>query len=212
MQVGEQDVCSSGGAGPVVRHLPPLMLRAAFPPGYPSEAPPDAQLLADWLAPSQIRLLQQRLGQLWEEQGPGAPVLYTWIDWLEGCALHSLGIGSVLTLSAATGEQPISISALQRGASDAAPDGKLEEQDVAREVYGRREERICRGMQASCSSTCDGEVDEAGGSCRAGGSCEAGADVVEAVSGADALLARLLHYNSMREAEDFRQVRDNCVP
>ena len=201
VQVGEQDVRSGGEAGPVVRHLPPLMLRAAFPPGYPSEVPPDVQLLADWLAPIQIRLLQTRLGQLWEEQGPGAPVLYTWIDWLEGCALQSLGIGNVLALIPAKADQP-AIAASQPVASNGSQEIRADEENIGREEDISREDSSCRGDQASCSSSADGEVEEAGGS------WEAGTKTEGAVNGVDALLARLLHYNSMREAEGFRQVHD----
>jgi hypothetical protein len=217
-QVGEQDAGRAGedaAVRPVVTHLPPLVLRAAFPAGYPERQPPAARLSASWLAPTQGAALQQRLSQLWEEQGPGGPILYTWIDWLESSALQELGIASLLTLP----EQPeeLGIDAAEQLSTDApeqlaiGPSGaavQLGEEDRERpSLEQSNAERARSGEQACSSSSSSSSSDEdAEASMPSSWEAAAGAKESGGLPWADALLARLLRYNAMREADIFRQV------
>ena len=91
---------SSGGGGAYhLQHLPPLGLRLRLGSGYPSCRPPEVSLSAAWLGPGQAEDLCCQLAQIWEEQGPGAPIIYTWADWLQGSALpRALAGGAALVL------------------------------------------------------------------------------------------------------------------
>ena len=73
-----------------VKHLPPLRLDLACPPGYPANDPPRAALAAPWLGAAQVAELEAALAELWEQQGPGNPVGFTWASWLaaEGAGPH----------------------------------------------------------------------------------------------------------------------------
>ena len=62
--------------------LPPLSLRAWRPARYPSDAAPAFGLRCAWLSDAQLVALATRLDELWEEQGPGAGILLSWIEWL----------------------------------------------------------------------------------------------------------------------------------
>ena len=87
------------GSGYLLQHLPPLGLRLRLGSGYPSRSPPEVSLSAAWLAPGQAEDLCRQLAQLWEEQGPGAPIIYTWADWLQSSALQrALAGGAALVL------------------------------------------------------------------------------------------------------------------
>ncbi len=45
-----------------------------------------------WLSPEQCDALHAALIDTWQQQGPGGPVLFSWLDWLRGSALeHLLG-------------------------------------------------------------------------------------------------------------------------
>ncbi len=57
------------------------------------------QLQAVWLSQQQVALLEQQLHQLWEDQGAGFPICFTWLDWLKTEALPFLGVSSTLVLS-----------------------------------------------------------------------------------------------------------------
>ena len=57
-------------------------LRAWRPARYPSDAAPAFGLRCAWLSDSQLAALATRLDELWEEQGPGAGILLSWIEWL----------------------------------------------------------------------------------------------------------------------------------
>jgi hypothetical protein len=81
-----------------VSYLPPISLQLQLPHDYPSTRPPSCTLAANWLAPQQAAQLAQQLQDLWQQQGPGAPIIFEWVDWLRGEALACLGISDSLHL------------------------------------------------------------------------------------------------------------------
>lgn len=83
---------------PFVTSLPPLHLRLSFPTQYPSALPPKASISAAWLTPQQAQRLEGHLYKMWDDQGPGLPVCFTWLDWLQAYTTEHLGISSVLYL------------------------------------------------------------------------------------------------------------------
>lgn len=89
-----------GGGGYRVRHLPPICLQLRLGPGYPSACAPEVGLTATWLSSRQAAELEGQLAALWAEQGPGAPVVYSWADWLQSSALAHLGAADALALEA----------------------------------------------------------------------------------------------------------------
>ena len=93
---------SSGGraAGYAVQFLPPICMQLRLAAGYPSQHPPGVSLSALWLTAAAAAQLEGQLQQLWVEQGPGAPVCYTWADWLQSSALQHLGAAEALVLGA----------------------------------------------------------------------------------------------------------------
>ena len=72
----------AGGQERRLASLPPLSLRAWRPARYPSDAAPAFGLRCAWLSDAQLAALATRLDELWEEQGPGAGILLSWIEWL----------------------------------------------------------------------------------------------------------------------------------
>ena len=84
---------------PMVTSLPPLNLRLLFPQDYPSASPPGAAISACWLAPDQAQHLQDHLYEIWDDQGPGLPVCFTWLDWLQSSTMEHLGIHETLFLA-----------------------------------------------------------------------------------------------------------------
>lgn len=213
------------GGGPVVQHLPPVTLRVAFPPGYPDDGPPAARLLAEWLAPAQAASLQQRLADVWEEQGPGVPVIYAWVEWLESEALSHLGIGDTLTLAAREPPPQQQLQGPQQGDAldfdSAADPGSMRASGCAPapagEAAGHRAEVSGRpargragdakfgdeGASSSSGSGSDGVADDERG---AGLGQQRQAGQGKGGGGPDALLLRLLAYSAYREAHLFRQV------
>eukprot|EP00197_Chlamydomonas_leiostraca_P011947 CAMPEP_0202878736 /NCGR_PEP_ID=MMETSP1391-20130828/32658_1 /ASSEMBLY_ACC=CAM_ASM_000867 /TAXON_ID=1034604 /ORGANISM="Chlamydomonas leiostraca, Strain SAG 11-49" /LENGTH=235 /DNA_ID=CAMNT_0049560983 /DNA_START=204 /DNA_END=907 /DNA_ORIENTATION=- len=85
-------------AGRPVRHLPPIRVRLQLPPGYPDTAPPMLELDAMWLTAADSDVLSQALVQLFHAAGPGAPILYDWIDWLRAHTLAQLGVAATAQL------------------------------------------------------------------------------------------------------------------
>ena len=83
-----------------MKHLPPLRLDLACPPGYPATDRPRAALAAPWLGAAQAAELEAALAELWEQQGPGNPVGFTWASWLAAEALDCIGASDVLVLPA----------------------------------------------------------------------------------------------------------------
>jgi E3 ubiquitin-protein ligase RNF14 len=93
-----QPSSSSDGGGHHLQYLPPLLLHLACGPGYPSAHPPGVALSALWLPPGGAASLERQLRRTWEEQGPGVPVVYAWVDWLQSHALQHLGLERELCL------------------------------------------------------------------------------------------------------------------
>lgn len=71
-------------------HLPPIALTLTFGPDYPAEQAPLCRVAAMWLSKRQSRELEAELASLWQAQGPGLPVGYTWAEWLQTSALNHL--------------------------------------------------------------------------------------------------------------------------
>ncbi|KAG9314645.1 RWD-domain-containing protein [Chiua virens] len=74
--------------------LPPLRLRIALPPLYPSQAPPIIQSLqanSAWLPPCILTLVEERLIAMWSP-GDDSGILYTWVEWIRtGNFLSDIG-------------------------------------------------------------------------------------------------------------------------
>ena len=101
---GSDGTAAAAAGGPLrVKHLPPLRLDLACPPGYPATDPPHAALAAPWLGAAQAAELDAALAELWEQQGPGNPVGFTWANWLAAEALDRIGASGVLVLPAPDG-------------------------------------------------------------------------------------------------------------
>ena len=203
-----------------VSHLPPIRLHIDIPPGYPEESPPEAQLICEWLSPSQIAALQQQLDRLWQEQGPGLPVGYVWIDWLQNDALQFLGLQDGLMLSgnegvlesdrSQAGRQSSSTGSLSPSAPEWVPGSSNNHKQ-----NGNLERKTSKGKSAAH----DQEPARAGhldhSSCSSSDSDStalpraeaAGASISEGMNSVVALVARLVSYNAMREVEIFKEVR-----
>ena len=57
---------------------------------------------------------------MWDDQGPGMPVCFTWLDWLQACALEHLGIRSTLFLLPVAAAQT-GLQEMQLGPTDQSP-------------------------------------------------------------------------------------------
>ncbi len=51
-----------------------------------------------WLSKAHATSLAAALAKCWEEQGPGAPITFTWLDWLKSSALEHLGVNTHLVV------------------------------------------------------------------------------------------------------------------
>lgn len=98
-QAPEMERCLSGEGNDemVVTHVPPLRLRVTFCRGYPSVRSPEFTISAQWLSKVQLAKLCAELDALGAEQD-GAPVVYTWADWLHANALSHLALDSAAPL------------------------------------------------------------------------------------------------------------------
>ncbi|KAK9844924.1 hypothetical protein WJX74_008697 [Apatococcus lobatus] len=110
---------------PSVTSLPPLHLRLTFPLQYPFASPPAASISAAWLTQQQAQSLEDHLYQIWNDQGPGLPVCFSWLEWLQACSLEHLGITSTLSL--------LPLAASQINSSSSQPD--LPHEPLAREAF-----------------------------------------------------------------------------
>lgn len=98
----DQDDRSSGASvdsSVTIRHLPPLCLRLTFPSDYPNSVPPVFQLTALWLSASHTDVLSAELSAQWEAQGPGMPICYSWIEWLQSSCLEAIGVTTHFNLT-----------------------------------------------------------------------------------------------------------------
>lgn len=91
-----------------VEYLPPLVVVFSLPADYPTLSMPQARISSVWLNSQQAVSLQEKLKELWKSQGAGAPILFTWIDWMKSTALTHLGADKYLVLGfpAAGGRLP----------------------------------------------------------------------------------------------------------
>lgn len=201
-----------------VRHLPPIRLHLDIPPGYPEESPPAAQLAGEWLSSSQIAGLQQQLDRLWQEQGPGLPVGFVWIDWLQNEALQFLGLQDGLLLSGNGGFSDSEGSqASGRGSSSSRLSPSAPEWvpgcAISHDKNGKLERKASKGKSAAH----DHEPEQAGqvdhsiasdmGSTSPPKADASGASFEGDMNSVAALVARLVSYNAVREIEIFKEVR-----
>ncbi len=211
---------SSCAALAQVRHLPPLQLHLDIPAGYPEEAPPNAQLICDWLSPSQIAALQQQLDRLWQEQGPGLPVGFVWIDWLQNEALPFLGLQGGLLLSGSEGQRELDGSPAVRQSSSASSLSPSAPAWVPgspsnHKQNGKLEGELSKGKSAAVDQDSEG-------ACRTGHSSASTSELDTLVSpraqvsegahdgGMDSrmpLVAQLVSYSAMRDVEIFKEVQ-----
>ena len=65
-----------------LHYLPPLCMEIVLKCDYPSLEPPLVELQAPWLSNALKRKLHSKLDMLWDEQGPGLPIVFSWADSL----------------------------------------------------------------------------------------------------------------------------------
>lgn len=195
---------STSRAVATVKHLPPIRLQLNIPPGYPEETSPEAQLISEWLTPAQVAVLLQQLDHLWEKQGPGLPIGFEWINWLQNEALEFLGLQDGLLLSGREGLSDLVESRMARPSSSASSlspaaaewvpaSTKDHQQDSNQENYHEAENNNSTD-QSSCT---DGANNNSPSKAATHGIT---AHVVSE------LLARLIVYNTLREMEIFKEV------
>ncbi|KAG2444472.1 hypothetical protein HXX76_001224 [Chlamydomonas incerta] len=80
--------------GGTLHFLSPVRLTLTLPPTYPAADPPELDIQALWLSGAQAAQLRAALLEQWAAAGPGAPISFTWVDWLRGEALAELGLTS----------------------------------------------------------------------------------------------------------------------
>ncbi|XP_031573827.1 E3 ubiquitin-protein ligase RNF14-like [Actinia tenebrosa] len=80
-----------------VDYLPPIVLNFELPTAYPSEDAPQYTLSCKWLTNFQLSELCKKLDAIWEEQGPGSVILFTWFQFLLDEAVGVLAIESPFT-------------------------------------------------------------------------------------------------------------------
>lgn len=199
----------------VVKHLPPICLQLDIPPGYPEDAQPDVQLICEWLSTNQIRSLRQRLEEIFDEQGPGLPVGFVWVDWLQNEALQHLGLREGLFLSDSEGLSKADMSkSLRNGTSLSSRSPSASEwtpsttADVVQQTKAEKQgSNAVNGTaehadKSQCSTTASSEMGDNHplGAEASSTSSDAGMDIIAAVVG------RLVSYNAMREVEIFKEV------
>ncbi|CEL92756.1 unnamed protein product [Vitrella brassicaformis CCMP3155] len=82
-----------------VRFLPPLSLHIVMPPAYPSRRSPFFTLSAMWIDKGAVGRLCRRLDQLWEEEGPGSPIVFTWANFLSTDSMGYLSMGRLIVIA-----------------------------------------------------------------------------------------------------------------
>ena len=73
-------------------YLTPILLRVSFPTTYPSVVSPLFSLQIEWLSYFQIKKLCTAFDEMWTRNGPGAPIVYDWIDFLKNDTIKFLNI------------------------------------------------------------------------------------------------------------------------
>ncbi|MEW5307671.1 MAG: hypothetical protein WDW36_010049 [Sanguina aurantia] len=152
---------SAVAVGPAVQHLPPITLTVCLPAGYPSHEAPHVQLQALWLGAQQLQLLTAALLRQWAGQGPGSPIVYTWLDWLQSCALSELAVSDTLVLSPQheqveprSSGSSVTTAAATSAAAASAPEPRAQSaEQVAGQVLrycSRREAQVFARANQSC--------------------------------------------------------------
>lgn len=195
-----------------LQHLPPICLQMCIPPSYPQQDPPHCQLFSEWLSPRQIRILHQHLEDLWTQQGPGLPIGFSWIDWLQNEALTCLGLQDGILLGHQ--ESPVS----EDGSSDSG--AEQSSLDHTKDVSAPHDGRASSMQQAAQGSKGQQSKDafELGAHSGSNGfasrarshevaSSGQPAGPAQALLSSQAILARLVAYDAMRKTEIFKEVR-----
>ncbi|CAL8470867.1 g10409 [Coccomyxa elongata] len=208
----------------VVKHLPPICLQLDIPPGYPEDAQPDVQLICEWLSTNQIANLRQRLEDIFDEQGPGLPVGFVWVDWLQNEALQHLGLREGILLSASEGlskaderkspRNGTSLSSLSPSASEWTPSSTTDVTKQIGRLAGKAEKQVSNAVngtaehadKSQCSTTASSGSGDSHplGAEASSTSSDAGMDIIAA------LVGRLVSYNAMREVEIFKEGSHTC--
>ena len=134
-------------AGYPVQFLPPVCMQLRLAAGYPSQHPPEVGLSALWLSSSQAARLEAQLSELWQEQGPGGPVCYTWADWLQSSALQHLGAADALLLEG----QPSGEGTSEEGeGASSGGGGESGGEAAGGEAEGSAEDRLMKLLRCAC--------------------------------------------------------------
>ncbi len=82
---------------------------------------------AIWLAQHHVQALSEALLKQWAEQGPGGPIMFTWVDWLRSSALERLGLQRqlVITEELVSGPGPTAATATGAGPSTSSGTSQL---------------------------------------------------------------------------------------
>lgn len=200
-----------------LRHLPPISLQMCIPPGYPQEEPPQCQLFSEWLSPQQIGALHKQLEDLWQQQGPGLPIGFLWIDWLQNEALSFLGLQDGIFLKP---QGPPVYSEHVSGSISRA--GQSTSSHVDGDSASNKRMVSADVQSGQCSTSQDSKV--ADGHLTASGSNGHLLTTLDGPNGApnnsaqaayfapspEAVFARLIAYDAMREVEIFKAVCHQC--
>ncbi|KAG2493664.1 hypothetical protein HYH03_008178 [Edaphochlamys debaryana] len=190
--------------GAPLHHLSPISVTLAFPPSYPAAEPPRVALRAPWLRPGQAAALRTALLQLWDEQGPGGPVAWTWLEWLRMDALQALGLTRELLLKPPSGG----------GAED--------DEAGAEEAGAEAGTRLSRAELAAAlaAAEADAQVVAAaaaqkggagyGGGGGAGGAAAAAAVALAAAGELQAVALAMARYSALRERQVFDSSNVSC--
>ncbi|MEW5320281.1 MAG: hypothetical protein WDW38_011363 [Sanguina aurantia] len=158
--------------GPKAQKGPPRLLRLALHRTLDVHRPyplaqqsstyhPSSLPSALWLGAQQLQLLTAALLRQWEEQGPGVPIVYTWLDWLQSCALSELAVSDTLVLSPQheqveprSSGSSVTTAAATSAAAASAPEPRAQSaEQVAGQVLrycSRREAQVFARANQSC--------------------------------------------------------------
>lgn len=158
----DDEAAGEPSASSSVQHLPPVVLHVVMVAGYPSSCPPECTLVAPWLTRSRAAELLQCLRDVWEEQGPGIPVVFALVDRIRLALSESLARGSgVLRVSPASAMDSTTGQAARYSDGDEGPSdggGQEDGEQLAQDLFlglvsfdrARRQEVFDRTTQ-TCS-------------------------------------------------------------
>eukprot|EP00041_Stephanoeca_diplocostata_P016160 m.315534 g.315534 ORF g.315534 m.315534 type:complete len:341 (-) comp20276_c1_seq35:169-1191(-) len=90
---------SSTGRTLHLKFLPPVELRFALPAGYPSQDPPEFQIVCKWLSLEQKQTVRAHLLTLYKD-ACGGEILYTWVQALQDESFCIVGMTSTIHTAA----------------------------------------------------------------------------------------------------------------